>query len=229
MRPIVAYLRVSTGKQARSGLGVEAQCDAVRRFADAEGYSIVDERVEVETGKGADALDRRPQLAAALEHARKRKCSIVVAKLDRLSRDVAFISGLMAQRVPFVVAELGPAVDPFVLHIYAALAEKERALISQRTKQALAAAKARGVTLGNPRLAEARARANKETIEAAERYAALVLPHILPLAEQGLSLRAIARELTARGVPTARGGQWYAVQVADILRRRETAGVMVAG
>jgi DNA invertase Pin-like site-specific DNA recombinase len=229
MRPIVAYLRVSTGKQAKSGLGVEAQREAVHRFADAEGYSIVEERVEVETGKGADALDRRPQLAAALEHARKRKCSIVVAKLDRLSREVAFISGLMAQRVPFVVAELGPAVDPFVLHIYAALAEKERALISQRTKQALAAAKARGVTLGNPRLAEARARANKETIEAAERYAALVLPHILPLAEQGLSLRAIARELTARGVPTARGGQWYAVQVADILRRRETAGVMVAG
>jgi len=229
MRPIVAYLRVSTGKQAKSGLGVEAQREAVHRFADAEGYSIVEERVEVETGKGADALDRRPQLAAALEHARKRKCSIVVAKLDRLSREVAFISGLMAQRVPFVVAELGPAVDPFVLHIYAALAEKERALISQRTKQALAAAKARGVTLGNPRLAEARARANKETIEAAERYAALVLPHILPLAEQGLSLRAMARELTARAVPTARGGQWYAVQVADILRRRETAGVMVAG
>src|SRR6516164_11665963 len=80
MRPIVAYLRVSTGKQARSGLGVEAQCDAVHRFADAEGYSIVEERVEVETGKGADALDRRPQLAAALEHARKRKCSIVVAQ-----------------------------------------------------------------------------------------------------------------------------------------------------
>jgi DNA invertase Pin-like site-specific DNA recombinase len=229
MKPIVAYLRVSTGKQAKSGLGVEAQREAVRRFADAEGYSIVDERVEVETGKGADALDRRPELASALEHARKRKCPIVVAKLDRLSRDVAFISGLMAQRVPFVVAELGPAVDPFVLHIYAALAEKERALISERTKQALAAAKARGVTLGNPRLAEARARAHKELIEAAERHAALVLPHILPLHEQGLSLRAIARELTTRGVPTARGGQWYAVQVADILRRRETAGVTLAG
>ena len=229
MKPIVAYLRVSTGKQAKSGLGVEAQREAVRRFADAEGYSIVDERVEVETGKGADALDRRPQLAAALEHARKRKCSIVVAKLDRLSRDVAFISGLMAQRVPFVVAELGPAVDPFVLHIYAALAEKERALISERTKQALAAAKARGVTLGNPRLAEARARAHKELIEAAERHAALVSPHILPLHERGLSLRAIARELTARGVPTARGGQWYAVHVADIPRRRENAGVRVAG
>jgi DNA invertase Pin-like site-specific DNA recombinase len=96
------------------------------------------------------ALERRPQLKAALEAARKRKCPIVVAKLDRLSRDVAFISGLMAQRVPFVVAELGPDVDPFVLHIYAALAEKERALISQRTRAALAQAKARGVRLGNP-------------------------------------------------------------------------------
>jgi DNA invertase Pin-like site-specific DNA recombinase len=219
MRPIVSYLRVSTGKQAKSGLGVEAQREAIARFAEAEGLAVVDERIEVETGKGVDALDRRPQLAAALDHARKRKCSIVVAKLDRLSRDVAFISGLMAQRVPLVVAELGPDVDPFVLHIYAALAEKERTLISQRTKAALHAAKARGVKLGNPRLAEARERANKEMIEAAARHAALVLPHILPLHQQGMSLRAIARELTARGVPTARGGKWHAVQVSDILRR----------
>jgi DNA invertase Pin-like site-specific DNA recombinase len=221
MKPIVSYLRVSTGKQARSGLGVEAQREAIARFAETEGFEIADERVEIETGKGADALDRRPQLASALDLARKRKCSIVVAKLDRLSRDVAFISGLMAQRVPFVVAELGPQVDPFVLHIYAALAEKERALISQRTKAALAAAKARGVTLGNPRLEEARARAHKDKIVAAVRHAALTLPHILPLYEQGMSLRAIARELTARGVPTAAGGKWYAVQVSDILRRRE--------
>src|SRR6516165_12823755 len=103
MKPIVAYLRVSTGKQAKSGLGVEAQREAIRRFADAEGFDIVDERVEVETGKGADALDRRPQLAQALSSARARKCPVVVAKLDRLSRDVAFIAGLMAQRVPFVV------------------------------------------------------------------------------------------------------------------------------
>jgi DNA invertase Pin-like site-specific DNA recombinase len=96
MKPIVAYLRVSKGKQARSGLGVEAQREAVTRFTEAEGFAVVDERVEVETGKGADALDRGPQLVAALDLARKRKCSIVVAKLDRLSRDVAFISGLMA-------------------------------------------------------------------------------------------------------------------------------------
>jgi DNA invertase Pin-like site-specific DNA recombinase len=219
MRPAVAYVRVSTGRQAKSGLGLEAQREAIKRFAADEGFEITSEHVEVETGAGADALDKRPQLAAAIERARKRKCPIVVAKLDRLSRDVAFISGLMAQKAPFVVAELGPDVDPFVLHLYAALAEKERALISQRTKAALAAAKTRGVKLGNPRLEEARASANEAMAAEAERQAALVLPHILPLYENGASLRAIARELAARGVPTARGGKWHAVQVADILRR----------
>src|SRR5215831_18660214 len=146
---LVAYLRVSTGRQAKSGLGLEAQRAAVEAFAAANGLNIVALHVEAETGKGADALDRRPILAKALTEARKRKASVVVAKLDRLSRDVAFISGLMAQRVPFVVAELGPDVDPFVLHLYAALAEKERALISERTRAALARRKARGLPLGN--------------------------------------------------------------------------------
>ena len=108
------------------------------------------EYVEAETGKGSDALDRRPQLAAALAAAKAAKCSVVVAKLDRLSRDVAFVAGLMAQRVPFIVAELGRDADPFMLHLYAALAEKERRLISERTKAALAAKKAMGATLGNP-------------------------------------------------------------------------------
>src|SRR5271166_4803423 len=108
MSEIIAYLRVSTDRQQRSGLGLEAQREAIRRFADTEGLKLAGEHVEVETGKGADALDLRPQLRAALEKARKLKCPIVVAKLDRLSRDVAFIAGLMAQRVPFVVAELGP-------------------------------------------------------------------------------------------------------------------------
>src|SRR5205823_5810933 len=132
--------------------------------------------VEIETGKGADALDRRPQLAAALAEARHRHCAVVVAKLDRLSRDVHFISGLMAHRVPFLVAELGPDVDPFILHLFAALAEKERALISTRTRQALAAAKARGVTLGNPKLHVAR-RSAIETVSAeADRFAANVPP-----------------------------------------------------
>src|SRR5258708_2026681 len=109
---------------------MEAQRAAIARFADAEGYEIVRELVEVETGKGADALDQRPQLSAALAAARKLKCSVVVAKLDRLSRDVHFISGLMAHKVPFIATELGSDVDPFVLHLYAALAQKERAMIS---------------------------------------------------------------------------------------------------
>ena len=147
----VAYYRVSTKQQHRSGLGIDAQRATVTRFAESEGLRIIAEYVEVETGKGADALDRRPQLAAALSAARKAKGSILVSKLDRLSRDVAFISGLMAQRVPFIVAELGRDADPFMLHLYAALAEKERRLISERTKAALAAKKAHGAKLGNPR------------------------------------------------------------------------------
>ena len=156
MERVVAYYRVSTKRQQRSGLGLDAQRAAVTRFAEAEEMTIIGEYVEVETGKGADALDRRPQLAAALLAARKAKCSVLVSKLDRLSRDVAFISGLMAQRVPFIVAELGRDADPFMLHLYAALAEKERRLISERTKAALAARKANGGVLGNPRnIAEA--------------------------------------------------------------------------
>jgi DNA invertase Pin-like site-specific DNA recombinase len=114
MCEIISYVRVSTERQGRSGLGLEAQREANRRFAEANGYDIAAEFCEVETGKGADALDRRPKLAAALKAARKVKCSVVVAKLDRLSRDVAFIAGLMSQRVPFIVAELGPNVDPLI-------------------------------------------------------------------------------------------------------------------
>jgi Resolvase, N terminal domain len=135
--PIVAYLRVSTSRQGRSGLGIEAQRENIARFAAAEGYEVIGEYVEVETGKGADALERRPQLTAALNAARKRKGSVVVAKLDHLSRDVHFISGLMAHKVPFIVTELGADVDPFILHLYAALSEKERNLIAGRTKVAL--------------------------------------------------------------------------------------------
>jgi DNA invertase Pin-like site-specific DNA recombinase len=121
-RRVIAYIRVSTSQQGRSGLGIEAQRQSLRQFATAEGLELVCEFVEVETGKGSDALDRRPQLKAALAAAKKLKCNVAVAKLDRLSRDVHFISGLMAHRVPFVVAELGADVDPFVLHLFAALA-----------------------------------------------------------------------------------------------------------
>jgi DNA invertase Pin-like site-specific DNA recombinase len=142
-KPVIAYIRVSTQKQGQSGLGLEGQQAAIERFCAAEGYTVAKTFTEIETGKGADALERRPQLKSALRQASAYKSPIVVAKLDRLSRDVAFISGLMSQRVPFIVTEF-PNADPFMLHIYAAVAEQERTKISERTKAALAAAKARG-------------------------------------------------------------------------------------
>ncbi len=220
MPKIVTYLRVSTDGQGRSGLGLEAQREALARFASAEGHDLAREFVEVETGKGADALERRPLLRQALDEARRLKCAIAVAKLDRLSRDVHFISGLMAQRVPFVVAELGPEVDPFVLHLYAALAEKERAMISRRTKEALRAAKARGVVLGNPRLSEAREAAKASQRAAKAGHDANVRPIIDEIKRSGaVTLRAIADALNARGVQTARGGRWHAGSVARVLGR----------
>jgi DNA invertase Pin-like site-specific DNA recombinase len=218
--PIVSYIRVSTSGQGRSGLGIEAQRHALGQFARSEGFELVREFLEVETGKGADALDRRPQLRAALAVARKLRCHVAVAKLDRLSRDVHFISGLMAHKVPFLVAELGPDVDPFVLHLFAALAEKERALISTRTRQALTAAKARGVTLGNPRLHVARKNAVDAVQAEADRFAANVLPIIREAQKAGArTLREIAEVLNARGIATARGGQWHATSVKNVLER----------
>lgn len=191
MSPIVAYIRVSSKQQGRSGLGLEAQRQIIVAFARAEGFEIVGEFVEVETGKGFDALTRRPQLKAALAAAKKAKCEIVVAKLDRLSRDVAFISGLMSQRVPFVVCALGRNVDPFMLHIYAALAEQERRMISQRTREALAAAKARGVKLGRQEIADA----NKAAAAARDAILAPVLRETV-----SLSSRAAAAEIERRGL-----------------------------
>lgn len=221
IRPLVAYLRVSTDRQGKSGLGLEAQRAAVTAFAAAGGFTIVGEHIEVETGKGSDALDRRPELAAALAAARRLKCAVVVAKLDRLSRDVAFIAGLMAQRVPFLVAELGEGVDPFVLHLYAALAEKERAMISARTKAALAAKKAQGVQLGNrTNLAAAAAKGREAREDKADAFAANVLPVIVSLQAAGVSsLRAIAAELNARRIETPRKGEWSAMQVKRVLDR----------
>jgi DNA invertase Pin-like site-specific DNA recombinase len=217
---LIGYVRVSTSQQGRSGLGIEAQRDALERFAASEGVELAKVFVEVETGKGTDALDRRPQLAAALNEARRQRCSVAVAKLDRLSRDVHFISGLMAHRVPFVVADLGPDVDPFILHLFAALAEKERAMISTRTKAALAAAKARGVALGGPKLNEARARAVASIKALADQHAANVLPVIREIQRTGAtSLHQIADALNARGVTTARGGSWYAKSVSNVLAR----------
>src|SRR5262245_49101324 len=148
MANAIMYGRVSTGRQGRSGLGLEAQQAAVASFAAQHGFTLSAEYIEVETGKGHDAVARRPKLAAALAHAKKLKAPVIVSKLCRLGRDVHFISGLMSNRVPFIVAELGPEVDPFMLHIYAAVAQKERSLIAARTSEALQAAKRRGVKLG---------------------------------------------------------------------------------
>jgi DNA invertase Pin-like site-specific DNA recombinase len=217
-RALIAYCRVSTGRQGRSGL--EAQREALERFADTEGFRIIREYTEIETGKGADALERRPQLAAALAEARRKRCPVAVAKLDRLSRDVAFISGLMAQRVRFIVAELGEETDPFVLHLFAAMAERERAMISARTREALARAKARGVKLGGPKLAEARKAALASVKALADQNAANVLPLIREIRKVGVkSLRQIADALNARGISTPRGGKWYAKSVSNLLAR----------
>jgi DNA invertase Pin-like site-specific DNA recombinase len=220
--PLIAYYRVSTREQGRSGLGLGAQRAAVSRFAEAEGFEVAAEFTEVETGRGADALSRRPELAAALAEARRysKGTPIAVAKLDRLSRDVHFISGLMAHKTPFLVADLGPEVEPFLLHLYAALAEKERAVISQRTKAALAAAKARGQALGNPRLSDARAIAHGRLKADAEAHAAAVLPAIREAQAAGAkSLRQIAAALNGRGIATARGAKWEAVTVRNVLKR----------
>jgi DNA invertase Pin-like site-specific DNA recombinase len=219
-KALIGYVRVSTSRQGRSGLGIEAQREALARFAASEGFELVRVFVEIETGKGADALDRRPQLAAALSEARRQRCAVAVAKLDRLSRDVHFISGLMAHRVSFLVAELGPDVDPFILHLFAALAEKERAMIATRTKAALAAAKARGAKLGGPKLAEAREAAIASLKALADRNASNVLPIIREIQRTGAaSLHQIADALNARGISTPRGGKWYAKSVSNLLAR----------
>ena len=221
----IAYYRVSTQRQGRSGLGLEAQRLTVERFANAEGITLITAFVDVETGKGTDALDRRPKLAAALEMAHKERCPVIVAKLDRLSRDVAFISGLMVQRVLFVVAELGADADPFMLHLYAALAEKERRLISERTQAALASRKANGRKLGNPiNAAHAAALGRDVCIGEANRFARAVLPTITSIRRSGIvSLRGIAVALNDRGIRTARGGKWQVSNVRNVLARAVAA------
>jgi DNA invertase Pin-like site-specific DNA recombinase len=214
MKPIIAYIRVSTQKQGRSGLGIEAQKAAIARFADAEGFLVSRTFTEVETGKGADALDKRPQLSTALAEATLLKCPVVVAKLDRLSRDVAFIAGLMAQKVPFIVTELGAHADPFMLHIYAALAEQERRMISNRTKAALAAARERGTRLGSPTgpgFQRDRANAFAETLR----------PLVEPIIDQ--SSRAIASHLNKLDIKTVNGATWSSETAWRLVRRLQAA------
>ncbi|GJE81239.1 recombinase family protein [Methylorubrum thiocyanatum] len=224
-RIAVAYFRVSTKRQGRSGLGLEAQREAVERFARDQGYTLLSTFTEVETGKGSDALEARPQLAAAIRDAKLRNCPVLVAKLDRLSRDVHFISGLMRTRVPFVVTELGPDADPFMLHIYAALAEKEAKVISERTKHALAAARARGTKLGNPNgAAHLKGLGNGSAVEAlkagAMERAEGLSGIIAGIKAEGItSANGIAGALNARHIATPRGGKWTARSVLNVMGR----------
>lgn len=212
---MVSYLRVSTAMQGKSGLGLEAQREAVARYAAGASGALIAEFEEVETGKGSDALDKRPQLRAAIALAKKRRAVLIIAKLDRLARNVYFISGLMETGVEFRCCDF-PSADKFMIHIYAAMAEHEGRRISERIRDALAAKKAKGLPLGNPLTLQpfngARA------AEAAE-FSTKVYPTIAAFQAQGLSQRAIVAELNAVGIPTARGGQWGLLQLQRVLSR----------
>lgn len=228
MADIIAYYRVSTAKQGQSGLGLEGQKAAVEAYAKQTGARIVASYREVESGKLAD----RPELAKALAHAKRSKATLVVAKLDRLARNVAFLSALMRAGVDFIACD-NPHANKLTIHILAAVAEDEAERISARTKAALAAAKARGVKLGSARpghwngregarmagLDRAREASSKAISTAAvEAYADLV-PSMVAMRAEGLTLAGIAEKLTAEGHTTRRGKPWNAVQVSRVLDR----------
>jgi DNA invertase Pin-like site-specific DNA recombinase len=216
MKPAIGYVRLSKANaNGRPGIGLAAQKEMLRRFAAAEGYNLVAIFEEVETGKGSDALERRPELSAAMKLAQKHKAPVIVAKLDRLSRNVHFISGLMEHRVAFIVVEFGADVDPFMLHIYAALAEKERRMISQRTIDALAALKATGKKLGGLRPKTAAKMAEAQATAEEMRPLFVALAH--------LSASAMAAELNRRGQTTSTGGRWYAQTIIRTQRRLDLA------
>jgi DNA invertase Pin-like site-specific DNA recombinase len=219
-RKFISYLRVSTDKQGQPGLGIDAQRKAVEDFLNGGEWQLLQEYVEVESGKRSD----RPQLLAALAHAGATGATVVIAKLDRLARNVAFISNLMESGVEFVAADM-PMANRLTVHVLAAVAEHEREMISQRTKVALAAAKARGVKLGNPNGARAlRGRGNAAAVAAgkaaADAHVARVMPVIEDIRGVGVtSLYGIAAELNTRGILTAHGGNWYPTTVRNLLAR----------
>jgi DNA invertase Pin-like site-specific DNA recombinase len=211
----IAYYRVSTDRQGKSGLGLDAQKKAVEDYLNGGPWQLVGEFTEIESGKRSD----RPELEKALEACRRHKAKLVIAKLDRLSRNLAFIATLMESSVEFVAVD-NPHASKLTVHILAAVAQHEREMISERTKAALQAAKARGKRLGNPRLSKAAARGTAAGKAAADQFAANVLPVIREIQASGVtSHNAIAAKLNERRVKTARGGRWSHVQVAMILAR----------
>jgi DNA invertase Pin-like site-specific DNA recombinase len=213
----VAYYRVSTARQGQSGLGLEAQREAVERYLNGGDWELLETFTEIETGKGADALDKRPQLRAALAYAKKHKATLIIAKLDRLARNVHFVSGLLEQRsaVTIIAADM-PDADVTMLQIYAVMAEREARVIGERTKAALAAAKARGQVLG----ANGKVLAAKHKAEASARVAPLA-GVLMAYRAQGLALRAIADRLNGESVSSPGGGHWHATNVQRALRRVE--------
>jgi DNA invertase Pin-like site-specific DNA recombinase len=215
----VSYLRVSTQRQGRSGLGLEAQRAAVAGFVAGRG-DLVREYVEVETGKGADALDRRPELKAALAMCKREGAVLLIAKLDRLARNVHFVSGLIESGIDFVAADM-PSATKTMIQMYSVMAEFERDQISARTKAALAAAKARGVVLGKTGPTNLR-RNIEERKDLARQSAERLAPVLASMS--GLPLRAKAESLTRLGIPAPKGGAWQFGQVRRIEHRiRESA------
>lgn len=219
----VSYIRVSTQRQGQSGLGLEAQQAAVQAFVQQRAGEVLAEFVEVESGRKAD----RPQLAAAMAEAKRQGAVLLIAKLDRLARNVAFISALLESGVEVQACDM-PEANKFMLHIMAAVAEHEAEAISARTKAALQAAKARGVKLGwaiPSRAEEAKRAAEKGTVVAAEQriqQAATFAERLRPIVQSfaaGASLRDIARELNERGILTPRGKEWQAASVRNLLAR----------
>jgi DNA invertase Pin-like site-specific DNA recombinase len=214
-RRFVAYYRVSTDRQGRSGLGLEAQKRTVLDYLNGGSWELAAEFTEIESGKRTD----RPEIAKALEACRRHRATLVIAKLDRLSRNLAFIATLMDSGVSFVAVD-NPHANKLTVHILAAVAEHEREMISERTKAALQAAKARGKRLGNPRIEEAAERGKAALQAAAAQRDANVLPIIQDIQRSGVTSSArIAAELNRRGVRTARGRNWTHVQVGMVLNR----------
>ncbi|WP_457798921.1 recombinase family protein [Methylocystis sp. S23] len=214
----IAYYRVSTQKQGRSGLGLEAQQEAVRTFLNGGYWKLAAEIVEVESGKRSD----RPKLAEALRLCRLHGATLIIAKLDRLARNVAFVSAIMESGVEFVAADF-PQANRLTIHILAAVAEHEAKAISDRTKAALQAAKARGTKLGGFRGVKVDSAAGRAARAAqADNRAADLGPIIADLRSTGVtSLGGIAAALNEKGIPTAKGGKWQAVQVQRVLARLE--------
>lgn len=210
----VSYLRVSTVGQGQSGLGLEAQREAVNQYVMSQRGEIHGEHVEVETGKGANALKKRPKLQEAINQAKKKKATLIVAKLDRLARNVYFISSLMESKVPFVCADM-PEANQLTIHILAAMGQHEAKMISARTKAALAAAKARGVVLGNPQIDLI----NRPRRADAQVFAEGLRSTIEAFQAAGLTQRDMIGALNGAGVTTARGGQWSLVQLQRVIER----------